>query len=103
MEHNRNEGSVAIDDAVETLQPPSNYKVILLNDDYTTKDFVVYVLEYIFQKTEAEATAIMESVHKSGKGIAGIYSYDIAASKAQKTVKLARANEFPLNCTVERC
>ena len=100
MELNENEGCVATENEVK---PPRDYKVILLNDDYTTKDFVVFILETVFQKKEAEAVAVMESVHKTGKGVAGIYTYDIAATKAQKTVKLARANGFPLNCTLESC
>lgn len=100
MESSGYEGGVVTDSIV---QPPRNYKVILLNDDYTTMDFVVHVLMTIFQKDEAEAVALMEEVHRNGKGIAGIYSYDIAASKAQKTIKLARMNEFPLNCRLERC
>lgn len=100
MELNEIEGGV-IDE--NSLQPPKDYKVILLNDDYTTKDFVVHILESVFNKNKAEAVIIMESVHKTGKGVAGIYTYDIAASKAQKTIKLARANGFPLNCKIESC
>ncbi|MCR5761991.1 MAG: ATP-dependent Clp protease adaptor ClpS [Treponema sp.] len=100
MEMNETEGSIATESA---LKPPRDYKVVLLNDDYTTKDFVVYILESVFRKNQPEAVEIMESVHKTGKGVAGIYTYDIAATKAQKTVKLARANGFPLNCTLESC
>ncbi|MBR1912929.1 MAG: ATP-dependent Clp protease adaptor ClpS [Treponema sp.] len=100
MEWNENEGELLIQNDV---QPPKDYKVILLNDDYTTKDFVVSVLESVFQKNRAESVIIMESVHKTGKGVAGIYTYDIAASKAEKTMKLARSNGFPLNCKLESC
>ena len=100
MEWNESEGGTAVQ---TTVQPPKNYKVILLNDDYTTKDFVVFILESVFQKEKAEAVVIMESVHRAGKGVAGIYTYDIAVTKAQKTVRLARANGFPLNCTLELC
>lgn len=81
---------------------PPRYKVILLNDDFTTKEFVVWVLMEVFKKSAAEAETIMESVHKTGKGVAGIYSYDIAASRCQITMKKARDNGFPLKCTLEK-
>src|SRR5574344_612676 len=73
------------------IELPPDYKVILYNDDYTTKDFVVDVLETVFHKTTSEAITIMESVHKTGRGVAGIYSYDIAMTRASLTVQLARA------------
>lgn len=82
---------------------PPDYKVILFNDDYTTKDFVVEVLEQVFHKTTAEAIAIMESVHHTGSGVAGIYSYDIAVTRADMTVQLARQNGFPLRCEAQPC
>ena len=89
------------DSAVEFELPPK-YKVILLNDDFTTKDFVVYVLVNIFKKSEVEAERIMEAVHKSGRGIAGVYPYDIAATKARMTMDKARGSGFPLKCVVEK-
>lgn len=82
---------------------PPEYKVILYNDDYTTKEFVVEVLESIFQKSTSEAIEIMESVHKTGSGIAGIYTYDIAVTRAALTVQFARSNGFPLRCEAEPC
>lgn|SRR5574344_423910 len=85
------------------IELPPDYKVILYNDDYTTKDFVVDVLETVFHKTTSEAITIMESVHKTGRGVAGIYSYDIAMTRASLTVQLARAQGFPLRCEAEPC
>lgn len=80
---------------------PKRYNVILLNDDFTPMDFVVYVLVDIFRLTLESAYNIMMKVHKEGKGIAGTYSYDIAMSKMQKTIALARREGFPLRLTVE--
>lgn len=84
------------------LKEPSRYIVILHNDDFTTMEFVVLILTTIFGKTEAEANDIMIKVHKDGKGIAGIYTFDIAHSKANKASKKARENGFPLKLTVEK-
>ena len=83
------------------LEKPKLFKVILHNDDFTTMDFVVFVLEHVFLRTEAEAFAIMLQVHNDGAGTAGVYPYEIATMKAQKAMNLARAREFPLLCTVE--
>jgi len=87
---------------LEKIKPPSDYKVVLLNDDYTTKDFVVEVLMRVFHKAEAEAVQIMESVHKAGSGVAGVYTYDIAHSKARITMDMARKEGFPLQCRIEK-
>ncbi|WP_024993774.1 ATP-dependent Clp protease adaptor ClpS [Phocaeicola paurosaccharolyticus] len=84
------------------LKEPSRYSVILHNDDFTTMEFVVLILTTIFGKTEGEANEIMIQVHKDGKGIAGVYSFDIAHSKANKASKKARDNGFPLKLTVEK-
>ena len=83
------------------LEKPKLYKVLLHNDDFTTMEFVVFVLEYVFQRTEAEAVAIMLSVHNTGVGVAGIYPHDIAYMKSHKTMNLAKAREYPLLCTLE--
>jgi ATP-dependent Clp protease adaptor protein ClpS len=85
----------------QELQEPKLYRVILHNDDYTTMDFVIGVLISIFHKPAAEATRIMLDVHKKGKGICGVYTYDIAATKARQVHEAARAQEFPLKCSVE--
>jgi len=83
------------------LEKPPLYKVILHNDDFTTMEFVVFVLTHVFLRAEAEAFAIMLQVHHDGIGIAGVYSYEIANMKAEKAMNLARAQEYPLLCTVE--
>ncbi len=94
------------DEAVVTesktnLKKPPLYKVLLHNDDFTTMEFVVYVLESVFQMGEAEAVAVMLQVHREGVGVGGIYPYEIAEMKAEKVMSLAQAHEFPLMCTIE--
>jgi len=84
------------------LKRPSLFKVFLLNDDYTTMDFVVHVLETIFNKPLLEATQIMLHVHKNGKGLAGIYTKEIAETKIVETHELARKHGFPLKCAMEK-
>ncbi|MGH1375125.1 MAG: ATP-dependent Clp protease adapter ClpS [Alphaproteobacteria bacterium] len=83
-------------------QKPSMYKVLLLNDDYTPMEFVVHVLESIFKKNRQEATDIMLHVHRRGVGICGIYTYEVAETKVAQVMDYARANEQPLQCTMER-
>lgn len=85
----------------QTRRPPM-YKVFLLNDDYTTMDFVVFILEHVFHKTEQEAEQIMLHVHKKGVGLAGVYSKEIAETKLAVVHGLARDNEFPLRCLMEQ-
>jgi len=86
---------------IEVDEPPM-YKVMLLNDDYTTMDFVVEVLVYVFQKPPEEATLIMLNVHRKGVGVCGIYPYEIAETKVNLVENLARENGFPLKCIMER-
>ncbi|MSP74733.1 MAG: ATP-dependent Clp protease adapter ClpS [Rhodospirillaceae bacterium] len=81
---------------------PSMYKVLMLNDDYTPMEFVVDVLQHIFQKTRDEATEIMLHVHQKGVGICGVYTYEIAETKVTQTVDYARKNQHPLQCTLEK-
>lgn len=83
------------------LEKPKHFKVILHNDDFTTMEFVVFVLQYVFNRTDTEAFNIMLKVHNEGIGIAGIYPFEIANMKSQKAINLARAREYPLLCTVE--
>ncbi len=85
----------------EGIKEPKLYRVILHNDDYTTMDFVIEILICVFHKPAAEATRIMLDVHKKGKGICGIYHYDIAATKVAQVHQLARQREFPLKCSLE--
>jgi ATP-dependent Clp protease adaptor protein ClpS len=83
------------------LQEPKLYRVILHNDHYTTMDFVVKVIVTVFHKPAAEATKIMLDVHKKGRGIVGVYAYDIAATKVSQVHEMARQNEFPLRASCE--
>lgn len=84
----------------EKNNEPQEYLVIMHNDDVTTMDFVVMVLKQIFRKTEHDAIKIMLEVHIKGKGVAGKYPYDIARTKAEQTMRLARTNNYPLRLTV---
>jgi ATP-dependent Clp protease adaptor protein ClpS len=86
----------------EKVKEPEEYRVFLLNDDYTTREFVVSVLMTVFHKPLPEAAKIMLDVHNKGKGIVGVYSYDIAATKINQVHQLARQNGFPLKCTMEK-
>jgi len=83
------------------LEKPKLFKVILHNDDFTTMDFVVWILQYVFNRNDADAIVIMLKVHNEGIGIAGIYPYEVASMKSEKAMNLAKAREFPLLCTVE--
>jgi ATP-dependent Clp protease adaptor protein ClpS len=80
---------------------PTLYNVVLLNDDYTTMDFVIQVLETVFDRTPSEAYRIMLHVHHNGRGIAGVYPWEVAETKADKVVGLASDAGFPLQATVE--
>ncbi|WP_422036371.1 ATP-dependent Clp protease adapter ClpS [Reyranella sp.] len=81
---------------------PSMYKVLMLNDDYTPMEFVVDVLQNIFQKNREEATEVMLHVHQKGVGVCGVYTYEIAETKVTQTVDYARKNQHPLQCTLEK-
>ncbi len=83
-------------------KPPPMFKVLLLNDDYTTMEFVVYILEAVFRKSTVEATRIMLNVHRKGIGLAGVYTRDIAETKIAEVHGLASENEFPLRCIMEK-
>lgn len=84
------------------LREPRRYKVYIHNDDFTTMDFVVEVLRNVFFKSEAEAEALMLTVHRSGRGLVGIYTYDMAVSKVRKATLMARNAGFPLRLTFEQ-
>jgi ATP-dependent Clp protease adaptor protein ClpS len=83
------------------LREPRRYKVIIYNDDFTTMEFVVMIQKQVFLKSEEEAEALMLQVHHSDKAVVGIYSYDIAVSKAPKATTMAREQGYPLRLTVE--
>jgi len=94
-------GVVSEPRAERKLKKPKMYKVILLNDDYTTMEFVVYVLQAVFQRTETEAVQIMLHVHKNGSGVAGVYTHEIAETRVVQVETLARQHEYPLRCAME--
>ncbi len=99
--HSKRDEQVIEKERSET-KDPSFYRVILLNDDYTTMDFVIHVLETVFHKPPAEATRIMLSVHKKGAGICGVYTRDIAETKVTQVQEMALQHQFPLKCTMEK-
>jgi ATP-dependent Clp protease adaptor protein ClpS len=86
----------------ETVEEPSLFKVLLHNDDYTTMEFVVWVLESVFNMTEDDAVRVMLNVHVQGVGVAGIYTFEVAQMKVEKTTAMAQENEYPLLCTMEK-
>ncbi len=95
-------GGVQTDSRAEQkLERPKLWRVLLHNDDYTTQDFVVWVLETVFRKPRGEAFAIMMRVHQSGLGVAGIFTHDVAETKVKATKDLAEQHEFPLLVTME--
>ncbi|MGA7280056.1 MAG: ATP-dependent Clp protease adapter ClpS [Desulfocapsaceae bacterium] len=95
------QGSVLTEDIVETKEPP-RYKVLLHNDDYTTMEFVISILENIFQKSRQDATRIMLNVHNDGVGIAGVYTREICETKIAIVHQLAKKNQYPLRCSMEK-
>ena len=81
---------------------PAMYKVLLLNDDYTPMEFVVFILEQFFNKSPEQATRIMLHVHQKGVGVCGVYTFEVAETKVAQVMDLARRNEHPLQCTMEK-
>ncbi len=100
-ETDRDEQSGVATEKKQKLQPPRMYKVLMHNDDYTTMEFVIHVLEKYFQKASPEDHAIMLEVHTRGFGVCGIYTYEVAESKVSKVIKYARENGHPLKCSTE--
>lgn len=94
------ENNVYIKEQQKT-QKPKLYKVLLLNDDFTTQEFVTYILEHFFNKSSEQAFEIMLRVHKQGVGVCGVYSFEIAEMKVNQVMLLAEAEEFPLQCIME--
>lgn len=93
--------SLAVKPRAQTKKP-AMYKVLMLNDDYTPMEFVVYVLERFFNKAAEEATQIMLHVHQRGVGVCGVFTYEIAETKVTQVMDLARQNQHPLQCTIEK-
>ena len=90
-----------LDRQKEQVKPPPMYQVVLLNDDYTPMEFVVGVLQRVFGKSEEEASRIMLKVHHEGRGVCGIYTRDIAATRVEMVRQMARARQHPLQCIME--
>ena len=87
---------------MEEVKEPSLYKVLLHNDDYTTMDFVIMILGTIFNKDTTEAARIMLNVHNQGVGIAGVYTREVGETKISVVHKMARKNQYPLKCSLEK-
>lgn len=87
--------------AAKTKRPPF-FKVVLLNDDYTPMDFVVYVLKDVFHKNHDDAVSIMLDVHQKGEGVCGVYTRDVAETKAEMVIAISRQSEYPLQCRVDK-
>lgn len=96
----KTEGEVLTKEEIRTKEPPM-FRVLLLNDDYTTMEFVILVLETVFKKPSSEAQQIMLSVHQKGVGTAGVYTKEVAETKIAIAHHLARENEYPLRCQME--
>jgi ATP-dependent Clp protease adaptor protein ClpS len=94
-------GSRTLPKKEEKLEAPRDYMVVLLNDDFTTREFVVDVLMLVFHKGRDEATKIMLEVHYQGRGAVGVYTWDIAQTKVNQVHSMAERHEFPLRCIVE--
>ncbi len=90
-----------IPETKKQVKVPKKYKVILLNDDYTSMEFVIFILETIFHKTPTQAKSLMLAVHNTGSGVAGVYSFEIAETKVAIVTETAKANEYPLRCVME--
>lgn len=100
-EWERERDDAVITESEQEVTKPPLYKVVLHNDDFTTMDFVVYVLRTVFHHSEEDAVRIMLNVHHQGIGVAGVYTYEVAESKVAKVESLAREHEYPLLCTME--
>ncbi len=93
--------ATVLEDRPDLTEPPQ-YAVILHNDDYTTVEFVVEILKKFFHKSDSEAEAVTIAVHKNGRGVAGVYSFEIAETKTVQVKEAARERGFPLKCTAEK-
>lgn len=99
--HPETEGEV-ISEVDEEITEPPRYKVLLHNDDYTSMEFVIEILMIVFHKSYEDATRIMLNVHRSGTGLCGVFTYEVAETKVDLVHTLARENQFPLKCTMEK-
>lgn len=94
--------SDTLSDLYEELEEPPQYRVYLINDDYTTMEFVVHILMVVFHKSVQIAEQIMLKVHREGKGMCGIYPMEVAETKVETVHLMARKHEFPLKCVMEK-
>ena len=92
---------IVLQESYKELQEPSKYKVLLLNDDYTKMDFVVMTLMVVFRKSLEESQKIMLNIHKNGKGLCGIYAFEVAETKVAQVAAMAEQHKFPLKCSLE--
>ncbi|MBI5921452.1 MAG: ATP-dependent Clp protease adapter ClpS [Betaproteobacteria bacterium] len=95
------DGGTTLETERSKTKPPKLYKVLLLNDDFTPMDFVVVVLQRLFGMSREQATLVMLKVHRDGKGVCGVYPYDLAATKVAQVSAFARQNQHPLACVME--
>ena len=100
-ETDRRTGEAVLERTKQETKRPQLFKVLLLNDDYTTMDFVVDILENVFHKQPSEAYRIMMAVHTQGKGLCGVYPHEVAETKVATVIELARENGFPLLAAME--
>jgi len=95
------DGGLAVEEEKPKLKPPKQYKVVLVNDDYTPMEFVVHILTTFFSMDDAKATRVMMAVHTKGKGICGTFSYEIAETKVDQVNEYSKMNQHPLMCSME--
>ena len=95
------DNGLAVEEEKPKLKPPNQYKVVIVNDDYTPMEFVVQILTSYFGMDHAKATRVMMAVHTKGRGICGIYSYEIAETKVDQVNEFSQLNQHPLMCTME--
>ena len=95
-------GSDIVTETRPKTKKPSLYKVLLLNDDYTPMEFVVYILESFFNKSQEDATRVMLHVHQKGVGVCGVYTFEVAETKVAQVMNFSQQNDHPLQCTMEQ-
>jgi ATP-dependent Clp protease adaptor protein ClpS len=101
MNEHRDDGGLALEEARPKVKEPSMYKVFLLNDDFTPMEFVVTLLEQLFGMDREKATRVMLQVHSNGKGICGVYTYEVAETKVAQVSEYAQQHQHPLMCSME--
>ena len=95
-------GTAVVTQTKTKTQKPAMYRVLILNDDYTPMEFVVYILERFFNKSPEAATRIMLHVHQNGVGVCGVFTYEVAETKVAQVIETARKHQHPLQCTMEK-